>query len=153
MLRTILLISVLGPSLLACARGPALQVGTTVHPCAATADTRPPPPEPAGVAVVYRLLRIGEGDGVVLSGRTHVDPHHGARVDAVGAHTLAQQKLQFDARPREDGSVVVDVRYEETTVEGAHIEWMPQMRVAHGATGRAEVSGGSWGRAIEVSVE
>jgi len=143
MVRSIVLASILGSTLLACARAPA----------ARQAVAPPRSPEPAGVAVVYRLLRIGDGDGVVLSGRTLVDPHYGARVDALGAHTSAGQRLELDARPREDGSVLVQVRYEETSAEGAKIEWRPAVRLAHGSTGRAEVNGSGWGRVFEVSVE
>jgi hypothetical protein len=142
MLRSIVLASVLGSTLLACARAP-------VHQAAAPQR----PQEPAGVAIAYRLLRIGDGDGVVLSGRTLVDPHYGARVDALGAHTSAGQKLELDARPREDGSVLVQVKYEETSAEGAKIEWRPAVRLARGTTGRAEVSGSGWGRVFEASVE
>ena len=142
MLRSIILVSVLGSTLLACARAPVRQ---------AAAPARPP--EPAGIAIAYRLLRIGDGDGVVLSGRTLVDPHYGARVDALGAHTSAGQKLELDARPREDGSVLVQVKYEETSAEGAKIEWRPAVRLARGTTGRAEVSGSGWGRVFEASVE
>jgi hypothetical protein len=142
MLRSIVLTSILGSTLLACARTPVQQ-----------AAAPPRPPEPAGVAIAYRLLRIGDGDGVVLSGRTLVDPHYGARIDALGAHTSGQQRLELDARPREDGTVLVQVKYEETSAEGARIEWRPAVRLAHGATGRAEVNGSGWGRAFEVSVE
>jgi hypothetical protein len=142
MLRSIVLASVLGPTLLACARAPAPQ-----------AIAAPRPPEPAGVAVAYRLLRSGDGDGVLLSGRTHVDPHYGARIDAVGGHTSAAERLELDARSRDDGSVLVQVKYEETSAEGARIEWRPAVRLAHGATGRAEVSGAGWGRVLEVAVE
>jgi hypothetical protein len=142
MIRSFALASILGSTLLACARGPVQQ-----------AAAPPRAPEPAGVAVVYRMLRIGDGDGVVLSGRTLVDAHYGARVDALAAHTSAGQKLQLDARPREDGSVLVQVRYEETSAEGAKLQWLPAVRIAHGTTGRAEVNGNGWGRVLEVSVE
>jgi len=141
MVRSIVLASVLGSSLLACARAPLQQAAA------------PPRPEPAGVAIAYRLVRTGDGDGVVLSGRTLVDPHYGARVDAFAAHTSSGQKLELDARPRDDGSVLVQVKYEETSAEGARIEWRPAVRLAHGSTGRAEVSGNGWGRVFEVSVE
>jgi hypothetical protein len=145
MLRSIVLASVLGPSFLAsaaCARAPA--------PPAVAA---PRPPEPAGVAVVYRLLRSGDGDGVLLSGRTLVDPHFGARIDTLGAHSSAAEKLELDARARDDGSVLVQVKYEETSPEGARIDWRPAIRLAHGATARAEVNGSGWGRVLEVAVE
>jgi hypothetical protein len=142
MLRSIVVASILGSTLLACARAPLHQ-----------AVAPPRPAEPAGVAIVYRVLRIGDGDGVMLSGRTLVDPHYGARVDALGAHTSAGQRLELDARPREDGTVLVQVKYEETSAEGAKIEWRPAVRLAHGSTGRAEVNGNGWGRVFEVSEE
>jgi hypothetical protein len=69
------------------------------------------------------------------------------------AHTSAAEKLELDARPRDDGSVLVQVKYEETSPEGARIDWRPAVRLAHGATARAEVNGAGWGRVLEVAVE
>jgi hypothetical protein len=142
MIRSLVLASILGSTLLGCARAP-------VRASAAS----PKPPEPAVVAVTYRLLRIGDGDGVLLSGRTLIDPHYGARVESSAAHTSAGQQLDFEARPREDGSVLVEVRYEESSADGARFQWRPAVRISHGATARAEVNGSGWGRVLEVSVE
>jgi hypothetical protein len=108
-----------------------------------------PPP----IAVAYRLIGTGAGEGVLLSGRSQVDAKHGAKVHAVAAHSSAGQALDFEARPREDGTVVVEVRYEETSAEGAKLKWVPAVRLARGIPARAEVSGSGWGRAIELTVE
>ena len=87
------------------------------------------------------------------SGRTLVDPHYGARVDAFGAHASTEQRLELDARSREDGSVLVQVKYSEAGADGARLDWRPAVRLAHGTTSRAEVNGSGWGRVLEVSAE
>ena len=141
MLRIIVVASALGSLLLACTRAPVMA------PAVAHSS------EPQAVAVAYRVLRTGDGTGVLLSGRTDVDTRHGFRVEATAAHTSAGEQLDFMARPREDGTVTVEIMYEETTLEGARLKWAPSVRLARGATAHAEVSGSGWGRVIEVTVE
>lgn len=141
MLRTIALASILGPTLLACAPAP-------VAPPAAAGAPEPPP-----VGVTYRLLRTGDGTGILLSGHTDVDASHGARIEAQAAHTSASEELNLDTRPRDDGTFLVDVRYLETSAEGARLKWAPALRIARGATTRAEVNGNGWGRVLEVTLE
>ena len=141
MLRTIALASALGSTLLACARAP-VATPSVAHM-----------PEPPPIGVAYRLLRTGDGAGVLLSGRTDVDTSHGARVEAVAAHSAAGEELNLDARPSDDGTFLVDVRYEETSAEGAKLKWAPAVRLARGATMRAEVNGNGWGRVLELTLE
>jgi hypothetical protein len=137
--RFIPLAMTLGPTLLACAQ--------PVAKPAATAELR------HGIPVAYRLLRAGDGDGILLAGHTLIDPRNGARVNATAAHTSAGQRLDLEARSRDDGSIVVQVDYDESTDQGAKINWRPSLRIAPGATARAEVSGSGWERTLEISVE
>jgi hypothetical protein len=145
MLRSIALASFLLPALAGCTHASA------GAPAPGSAALRPPEPPP--IAVAYRLVGTGAGEGVLLAGRTQVDAHHGAVVHALAAHSSAGQALDLDARPRDDGTVLVDVRYEETTAEGARLKWLPAVRLARGVPARAEVSASGWGRAIELTAE
>jgi hypothetical protein len=137
--RSTLLSLVLGPSLLGCAFVPA-RSGSKM-------------PEPPALALSYRVL---DGENVVLKGRSQVDgrtPTNGMRVDTLAAHTTAREELELDTQPRDDGTMVVQMRYQEVSEQGAKIDWKPSVRVARGVTARAAVGGVGWGRLIEVSAE
>jgi len=127
---------VLTPALLACAHAPS-------H----TATAPRVSPDLPGVAVTYRML---DGDGVVLSGRSEFDAHYIARVDTTTSGT--HERLELEARPRDDGTVLVQVRYEETRAQGS-IDWRPSVRLARGATAHADMTGSGWKRLLEISVD
>jgi hypothetical protein len=141
MLRYVALASLLAPTTLACARAPSI------------AHAAAPAPEPQPLAVSYRVLRTEVPDAVMMSGRTDVDARHSARVEASAAHSAAGERLDLVARPREDGSVLVEVDYQETSAEGARLHWSPAVRLTRGAAARAEVGGSGWGRVIELTVQ
>ena len=143
MLRYVALASLLAPTTLACARAPS--VAHAVAPA--------PAPEPQPLAVSYRVLRTEASDALLMSGRTDVDVRHGARVEASAAHTSAGERLDLMAKPRDDGRVLVEVDYQETSAEGARLHWSPAVRLTRGAAARAEVAGSGWGRIIELTVQ
>jgi hypothetical protein len=134
--RSTLLPFVLGPTLLGCTHASASPVAKT--------------PDPPGLAIAYRVL---DGEKVILSERSQGDPHNSVRVEATTAHGAARETFDVDAHPRDDGTVYVQMRYEETSDDGAKIDWRPAVRMAHGVTARAAVAGAAWGRRIEISVE
>jgi hypothetical protein len=142
MLRTFALVGLALP-LLACARSPA-------SPPAVPAQSEV---EPAPLAVAYRVLRAGDGDGVVLSGHTQVNSHRGTGIQTIAAHSSAAEELELNAYTRGDGTVLVEVKYKETTPEGGKLQWQPSVRLARGAPARAEVAGAGWSRAIELTAE
>jgi hypothetical protein len=131
-------------SSLACAK--------TAAPPAASAGSSPPPNAPP-VSVAYRVARSGDGAGVVLSGRTQVNAHRATAVKTLAAHSSAGEQLELAVLPREDGTLLVEVKYDEVSPEGARLRWEPSLRLARGTPGRAEVVGPGWGREIEVTVE
>ena len=140
MLRSVCALSLALPALLACARAPA------------------PPPQaiprlpPPALGLSYRVIRSGDGEGVLLSGRADVvnQPMH---IHALAPHSASEEDLEMDARTGDDGAIVIRVEYSERGVDGAGIKWQPEMRVARGVPVRAEVSGSGWGRAIELTVQ
>ncbi|MGO8994474.1 MAG: hypothetical protein ACLQVI_14240 [Polyangiaceae bacterium] len=142
MQRTILLASILAPTLLACA-----------HARTSSTTAAPRPPDPPGLAVSYRMLRVGDGDGVVLAGRSLIDSHRSVRVDSVPAHSRGNENLELVARQDYDGTMIVQVSYHESNAEGAVLDWRPSMRLARGTTTRTEVNGNGWGRVLEIAVE
>jgi hypothetical protein len=131
------------PTLVACGHAPA-----PLAPAPRTAAPEPPP-----LSISYRVLRGNEGGAVVLAGRTQVTPDHDARVVSAAARSPQAEDLELRARTRDDGAVVVDVTYEERTADGTRLQWRPAVRLAHGAAGRAEVSGDGWSRTIEMTLE
>jgi hypothetical protein len=141
MLRSIALASLVAPALLACARAPS------------QAASAPPPPEPLPYALSYRLMQTGDSGGVLLSGRADVDVHHGAHVKATAAHDSAEEDLFLSTKTRDDGTVLVEVSYEERSREGAVIRWSPAVRVARGGHAVAEVNGAGWGRTIDLTMQ
>jgi len=141
MLRSVCALSLALPTILACARAPA------------------PPPQAAAprlsapsLALTYRVLRTGDGDGVLLSGRADV-VNHSMRVHAVAPHSSAEEDLEMEARSSDDGTIVIRVEYSERNPDGAGLKWQPEMRVARGVPVRAEVGGPGWSRAIELTVQ
>ena len=98
MIRSSLAALLFAPSLLACA-----------HPPAPVAARPPPPHELPALAVTYRLVRTGDGQGPVLSGRTDLGPHNDARISATAAHNAAAEELEMSARPADDGRFIADL--------------------------------------------
>jgi hypothetical protein len=128
------------PTLVACARAPA------------------PPPQaiprlpPPALGLTYRVIRSGDGDGVLLSGRADV-VNHAMHIHALAPHSAAEEDLEMEARMTDDGSIVIRVEYSERGADGAGLKWQPEMRVARGVPVRAEVGGSGWSRAIELTVQ
>jgi hypothetical protein len=141
MTRTIALSLVLAPTTLACA--------ATVPPSTAAEAERAPDTPP--VAIDYRIVRGEANGGVVLAGRTQVDARHSAIVESSAGRSSATEQLRLDALPGADGSVFVEVMYNETSPEGDKLHWMPAVRLERGVTSHAEVSGDGWSRAIELT--
>ena len=100
----------------------------------------------------YRVIRSGDGDGVLLSGRADV-VNHAMHIHAVAPHSAAEEDLEMEARSTDDGAIVIRVEYSERGQDGAGIKWQPEMRVARGVPVRAEVGGSGWSRAIELTVQ
>jgi hypothetical protein len=124
-----------------------------VHPGPPLAAAPPPSaPDPA-LAVSYRMLRVGDGDGVLLSGNTLVDWKLGTRVKSASPHGASSQSLELDARHAGDGTVVLQVMYDESTADGAHLDWRPALRLGRGTTTRVAMTGGGWGRVLEISID
>ncbi len=122
-------------------------------PSAAPAPARAPTPEPPPMSIAYRVLRGDGGDAVLLAGRTQIDTRHGPRLVAQAPHSPAEEEIELETRPRDDGAVLVEVKYEETSPEGAKIKWHPVVRLARGAPAKADVSGPGWSRTIEMTLE
>ena len=143
MLRSFAIALFTAPCLLACAcaRGPS--------PPPPAGPTRPEAP----VALSFRLLRGGDGEGVILSGQGAVDPRRGSRVNAVSPRGGASQDLEMTAERVDDGTVLVRVHYEERGPEGASLEWRPEVRAPRGIPARVEVAGAGWSRALELTVQ
>jgi hypothetical protein len=141
MLRSIAVIGLALPSLLACARSPT----------AALAPARAPEPPP--MTISYRVVRSAGTEGVLLSGRTEIDGHHDVRMHTTAPHHAAFEDLELSTRPADDGSILVSLRYEERSADGVEIDWRPWVRVARGIPARVEVTGPEWGRAIDLTVE
>ena len=135
----------------------------TAAACAPAMAAPPPPsappscasrasPPPAPVALAYELARRGDGDGVLLGGRTVVDVHHEHAIEQT-AQSPRVIELRMHARPRDDGTLFVDVDYKERSADGIQIEWSPTLLVARGAPTTADVSGAGWGRSLRLTVE
>jgi hypothetical protein len=143
MIRSMVIPCVLGVALSACAR-PEPRVA-------------PPPQAPRDappIALSYRVERHGDSDGVVLTGRTILEPRRGdAGIEESDARSPAKSELRFDARQAVDGAILVTVRYREVAPDGSHIRWEPIVRVAPGVPARAQVAGSGWSRTIEVVAE
>ena len=141
MLRSLCAVTIALPTLLACARAPA------PPPMAPRA---PPDTPPLGLS--YRVLRSGDGDGVLLSGRADV-VNHAMHIHAIAPHSTAEEDLEMEARTTDTGAIVIRASYTERGVDGAGLKWQPEMRVARGVPVRAEVGGNGWSRAIELTVQ
>jgi len=121
------------------------------HPASVSAPV-PRVPEPAPVPVAYRVLRSGDGDGVVLSGRLDVGSRDDGHAESNTAHHEAGTELHLWLRPDYE-TPVVRVKYEELGPGGALIKCESAVRVAKGVPVRAECSGGSWSRVVELTVQ
>ena len=114
--------------------------------CARVPPAESPKPEPAAFAIDYRVLR--ENDAVVLAGHTDLLAHRDGELTA--ARPAGRAQIDVEPSPREDGSVVMAVRYREVTPDGATLEWKPLVRVARGSSARVTASGEGWTRAIGI---
>jgi hypothetical protein len=141
MFRSIAVVCLALPSLLACARAPAM------------APAPPGPRDPPPMTISYRVLRSAGAEGVLLSGRTEIDAHHDVRMHTTAPHNAAFEDLELSTRPADDGSILVSLRYEERSADGVEIDWRPWVRIALGIPVRVEVTGPEWGRAIDLTVE
>jgi len=106
--------------------------------------------EPASVVLEYEVTRKGEGDGVVLHGRTSVDGRHEAFVE----HS-ARDREQLQLRGARAERRLVRRRDEVPREHPRRttIRWKPVLRVARGGTVNADVAGGGWSREVRVKVE
>ena len=106
----------------------------------------------APVALSYRLLRTGDGEGALLTGHTEVDAKRGARIHT-SSPDGASEKLEISSHLSADGSLAIGMYYEERSADGHHIEWRPEVRVARGVPAKVNVAGAGWGRTLELSVD
>ena len=134
-----------------------LFVGGCAHPTQARAPEPPHKPAAAGEAptlgLAYELTRQGDGTGVVMAGRSEAGPYNVLEVQQHAAKTGEKEELRLKLRPRDDGSVLVEVRYAEVSADGGHIAWEPLVHVARGTPAVAEIQGAGWSRAIRVRIE
>ena len=119
---------------------------------AAVATAAPRVPDPTPFAVAYRVMRSGDGDGVLLTGHMDVGTRDSGRVESTGAHHDSGQELQLSLPGGYEIPVML-VRYEELGPSGANIKCQSVVPVTRGAPVRAECGGAGWGRAIELTVQ
>ena len=144
-----------------CAVSLGLLGGCTYPSTGATRAPDPPRPaaaarEPPTLGLAYELTRQGDGaaTGIVISGHSDLGPHNVMEVEQHATRTGEKEELRLKMRPRDDGSVLVEVRYAEVSADGGrHIAWEPLVHVARGVPAVAEIQGPGWSRAIRVRIE
>jgi hypothetical protein len=135
--------------------GSTLFLGLTGIGCAhvAEAPIRADARHPGSMTIAYEIVRRGDGEGPVLSGRTEIEPGHGAGVEDRTSKSHGSTLLHFDARTHSDGTTLLRIKYDEESGEGARIIWSTAVRVRHGGEAVTAVEGKGWARALRVRLE
>jgi hypothetical protein len=118
---------------------------------ATTATTTARERDPSPIAIDFSISSRPDTASLLLAGQMAVQPFRASVFEHRTPATPASLAFTVEARPQNDGRVLVLVSYREVTSQGVQLVWEPSLYLRRGEAGFARVDwAGPGGRSIRV---